>query len=990
MRAPNPQLLHTSHSLYRFIRRSLLLLLTLSLLTAPLAAQTDQATTRATAERLLNEGLQLRDEGSKDSLQQAIKKFAQAQPLFHALNDGSHEALTFLAIGSIYEPLGEKQKALDNYNQALPIFRVAGDRNGEAVTLGNVGNVYNALGEKQKALDYFNQALPLTRAVGDRRAEAVTLGNIGNVYNTLGESQKALDYYNQALSIFRAVRDRRREAMTLDAIGLVYRQLDEKQKALDYYNQALPIFRAVGDRDGEAMTLNNTGNIYDALGEIQKALDYFNQALLLSRAVGDRDGEATTLDSIGGAYADLGERQKALDYFNQALPLLRAVGDRRVEAVMLDNIGVVYGDLGEKQKALDYHNQALSLSRAVGDRSNEATALSNIAYFERENGKLNDALAHIEAALAIFESLRTKIGSEELRSSFFASVQDYYEFYIDLLMRLHKQQPAAGYDGKALQASERARARSLLELLTEAGADIRQGVDPKLVERERVLQQQLNASAQQQIQLLNGPHTDAQADAVAKEIENLTTDYQQVETQIRQTSPRYAALTQPQPLTLKEIQTQVLDSDTILLEYALGTDRSYLWAVTPTASTSYELPKRAEIETAARAFYAFLHTPPQPVASNEAAKQGLGAEMQQQVQTQSAQTAAQLSRMLLAPASALLGKKRLLIVADGMLQYIPFAALPVPVGDRGQGLGDGEKATQSANPQSPTPNPQPLIVEHEIVSLPSASTLAVLRREAGEHKAATKLLAVLADPVFERTDGRLKARAGQPAANAATPAAPADGSRGLSRGVAKAAQESGVVAADLVIPRLPATRREADAISQLAPPNARRVTLDFAASRAAATDPALADYRFVHFATHGFLDSQHPELSGLLLSMFDEHGQPQDGFLRAHEVFNLKLNADVVVLSACQTGLGKEVKGEGLVGLTRGFMYAGAPRVVVSLWNVNDAATAELMTRFYRGMLVDKLRPAQALQAAQVSMLRDKRFSAPFYWAAFTLQGEWR
>jgi CHAT domain-containing protein len=348
--------------------------------------------------------------------------------------------------------------------------------------------------------------------------------------------------------------------------------------------------------------------------------------------------------------------------------------------------------------------------------------------------------------------------------------------------------------------------------------------------------------------------------------------------------------------------------------------------------------------------------------------------------------ALKLSRMLLAPVAALLGKKRLLIVADGALQYVPFAALPAPAaGDGEPGPGVRDKASQPLPPP-----PQFLIVEHEIVSLPSASTLAVLRREAGEHKAATKTLAVLADPVFERTDERFKAGVRRPAVNTNTPAVLADESRGLGLMLAKSAQESGAAAAGLEIPRLRATRREADAINALAPPAARLEALDFAANRAAATDPALADYRFVHFATHGFLDSQHPELSGILLSMFDEQGRAQDGFLRAHEVFNLKLNADVVVLSACQTGLGKEVKGEGLVGLTRGFMFAGAPRVVVSLWSVNDAATAELMTRFYRGMLVSKLRPAQALQAAQVSMLNDKRFAAPFYWAAFTLQGEWR
>jgi CHAT domain-containing protein len=194
----------------------------------------------------------------------------------------------------------------------------------------------------------------------------------------------------------------------------------------------------------------------------------------------------------------------------------------------------------------------------------------------------------------------------------------------------------------------------------------------------------------------------------------------------------------------------------------------------------------------------------------------------------------------------------------------------------------------------------------------------------------------------------------------------------------------------LRIPRLPGTRKEAEQILSLVPATARQQAFDFNANRAKAINADLSQYRYLHFATHGFLDSQHPELSGILLSMFDEKGNPQDGFLRAHEVFNLKLPAELVVLSACQTGLGKEVKGEGLVSLTRGLMYAGSPRVVVSLWSVSDVGTAELMTRFYKEILKDGLRPAQALQAAQISMLKEKRFASPFYWAAFTLQGEWR
>ncbi|HEX8068309.1 MAG TPA: CHAT domain-containing protein [Pyrinomonadaceae bacterium] len=1010
----------------RLCRRVLLLLLTFSLLTGPLAAQTDAETKRAAAQQLINEGVQLRAVGTKEALEATIGKFTAALPLYRALGDTAHEAVTLGNIGVLYYTLGEKQKALDCFRQALPLAQADGDRQGEAMTRQNIGQTYAALDEPRQALPFFTQALALYRALGDRATEATLLQSIGGLYDLLGERQQALANHTQALALRRALGDRATEAMSLNSVGHDYSALGEKQKALDYYTQALALFRAVADRRGEATTLSNLGAVYQALGEPQQALAYVTQALPLFHALGDQRGEATTLDTLGVIYHDAGEGQKTFDHYTQALRLFRAVGDRQSEAVMLSNIGRLYDARGEHQQALNYLTQALALSRAlgdraseafmlndigvayaalgeqqqalaaftqalalrraVGDRSGEAVTLGAIAYMERNRGHLGAARDRIEEALKIIESLRTKIASQALRASYFETTQGNYEFYIDLLMRLHRQQPGAGYDGAALQASERGRARSLLELLTEAGADIRQGVDPQLVARERAAQQQLNAGAQRQLQLLSGPHTDEQAEATAREIARLAAEFQQVEAQIRQTSPRYATLTQPAPLTLRELQTQLLDADTMLLEYSLGKERSYLWAVTPTAVTSYELPKREEVEAAAGQFYKLLTARP-PQASVETLRRGPGTAAAQRAGAQLAQAAAQLSRTLLAPVAPLLGKKRLLVVADGALQYVPFAALPVPAG-----AGGGAGATSGAGAAAGTP----LVVEHEIVSLPSASTLAVLRREAGAHKGATKTLAVLADPVFEHDDERLTARVGQMGGREAGPGASAEETRNLVLGAAAkqtgvAAKESGgAEAGGLRIPRLRGTRREAEAIAALVPAGQRKEALDFAASRALAVGGELGAYRFVHFATHGLLNSERPELSGVVLSLFDERGAAQDGFLRLHEIFNLKLNADVVVLSACQTGLGKDVRGEGLVGLTRGFMYAGAPRVVVSLWNVDDAATAELMARFYRGMLVERLRPAEALRRAQVALLKEARYGAPYYWAAFTLQGEWR
>jgi CHAT domain-containing protein len=247
-----------------------------------------------------------------------------------------------------------------------------------------------------------------------------------------------------------------------------------------------------------------------------------------------------------------------------------------------------------------------------------------------------------------------------------------------------------------------------------------------------------------------------------------------------------------------------------------------------------------------------------------------------------------------------------------------------------------------------------------------------------ERRQAARTIAVFSDPVFQPDDPRVRRTSlGGETANG--------GASDTDLDLVRSAKETGMMNFE----RLIYTRKEAEAIVALASPEQWFKALDFAASRATVMNSGLDQYRIVHFATHGLVNSQHPELSGIVLSLVDEEGRSQEGFLRAHEIYNLKLNAELVVLSACSTALGKEIKGEGLAGLTRGFMYAGAPRVIASLWNVRDEATAELMKRFYRNMLIGKLSPAAALREAQVSMWREPRWAAPFYWAGFVLQGEW-
>ncbi|HUE81634.1 MAG TPA: CHAT domain-containing tetratricopeptide repeat protein [Pyrinomonadaceae bacterium] len=912
------------------------------------------------AERAFEEARRkLAPKGTTESRHAAIEKYKQALQFFQSSGDNYRQALTLSIIGLTYALSSDFQEALNYYDRALTLFRALKDTVRESSMLTNIGGAYDVLGDLRKAEKYYDQALLLVRGTKSPVLEAIILSNLGKIHGDLADWQKAIEYYDLALPLLRAAGEQRREGITLNNIGVAYSALGQPEKALQYFQQAVLLRRAGGDKAGEAQTLNNIGRVHAELGQTQKALDHSNQALALQRTAGDRLGEASTLNQIGIAHSMLGDQQKAIEFQQQSLQLRRAVGDRRGEGTTLNALGNAYGLLGQTEAALQYFDQALAIFRNVGDGQNEAQTLQGMARAERDRGNLVAARAQTQAALALIEQVRTRVGSGQLRASYLASEQDAFHFYIEVLMQLHRKNSSAGHDAEALQVSERARARSLIDLLTEARVDIRQGVDPKLVERERDLAQLLNAKSQRQLQLAAQKSSQDQLAQLNKEISALEDEYQQVKTAIRKNSPQYAALTQPEPLQVKEIQDQ-LDQDTLLLEYSLGTERSYVWAVTQNTLKTYELPGRDQIQKTAREVYELLTTRSLFKVGETATQRR---ERIAQADSKLLDVASELSQMLIGPVASELGNKRLVVVADGALQYVPFALLPIPRNT------EAEQAYV------------PLVVKHEIISLPSASTIAVQRRGLAGRKLAPRGVAVIADPVFSATDDRLKASV----RSVAQKREPTEGDAN-TRFLEHLADNSGVLA----IRRLRFTRQEASQILAVASGTSNLKAIDFRASRDTVTSKELSKYRYVHFATHGYLDSERPDLSAVVLSLVDERGKAQDGFLRAHEIYNLDLPAELVVLSACETGLGKEIKGEGLVGLTRGFMYAGARRVVVSLWNVNDKATAELMQRFYRRMLKDGQTPAASLRAAQIEMWQQKQWQSPYFWAPFVLQGEWK
>lgn len=882
----------------------------------------------------------------------------QSNTILNELGDKKREAISLNTTGVLYSNIGEMQAALDYLNRALLLRRETGDKAGEARTIANLATVYSDIGDRRQSVKLFEEALQIIRESGDKRSEAIIQNNLGLNYKVIGEYQKALDNYVQSLELRRKIGDKRGEAVTLSNIAAIHSDLDNYQLALALSEESLRIFQTGKFRRNEATTLSSMASMYSTLGEKEKALQFYEKSLEIRRAIEDFDGESSSLGGIGLIYLSKNQTRIALDFFSKELQSSIKSDNKENIARSYLRLGRGFEQLGDFPAAAENYRQALTIFREIGLNSEVADVLYYFAKLEVGRGELSSAVEKAREAIDLIEGLRSKFSSGDLRANYLASVQDYYAFYTDLLIRLHRQDATKGFDALAFQTAEKARARSLLESLGESKWDIRSGVSAELLEREKRLRQMINAKDNLRLNALRQKQSE-KAVEFEKELNALLIQYRDVQTQIRRQSPQFAALTNPEPLNLAEVQSQMLDENTVLLEYVLGAERSFLFAVTKTNIEIFDLPKRESIENLTRES---IENIKQRALENLGETVVKRTERLKKADAAAEKNLADLSRLLLNPVAGKIQNKRLLIVASGVLQYLPFVALKSP------------------KPKETNIKDRYLIESNEVVNLPSVSVLALLRQSETRRTKTKNLLAILADPVFSSDDVRLKTLTKQKENQEAI------------TGTTAIMREAQILPPQLRsdFGRLRFSRLEAEAIAGFARNNQKLVAMDFAANLKTVIGEDVQTSGIIHLATHGIINSDFPELSGVVFSLVDENGNPQDGFLRLYEIYNLRLGANLVVLSACETALGKEIKGEGIIGLTRGFMYAGASSVVASLWRVEDKATAELMKYFYQKMLKENLRPADALRRAQISMISEKNTQNPFFWAAFTLQGEYR
>ena len=823
--------------------------------------------------------------------------------------------------------------------KALALWKSRDDKDGIARTYFQIGTCYLAQNLLDDAIANFTEALKLWRGLNESAQQAKTLISLGFTEYRKPDWQAGFRYLTEAYSLL----DERAEPMQMGRIaaglGASFIENGSPELAVGQYQRALDYYRQTQHPGSIVYAAYGLGRSYFLAGDLDQATTYFQEALEVAKKEPPLTS-AMVLEYVGRVHIERGEYAAALKTFESVFESYTDAENPKEAARVRALIGQAYDRQGMFGRAKVNYEEALKSFTSLSDRVSQAAIYYALGELEMKQKHYDSANDYLKKSIDVTEDMRRISTSQDLMAAFSASVQDRYDAYIECLMEQNEQRASGKFAIKAFETSELSRARTLADMLLAFQANLAPGVDPQLAARQRELRQALRNKENDKIELLSKTVTQDQVKAFEEETARLESEYRQVNEAIRSRFPSYDELSRPTAWDLQHIQEKIPDDDAVLLEYSLGARNSYAWTITRNEFKSYKLPPQNVIKEAVQRVYPLLSTAPAPGAENELA-----------------QATAKLSQLVLAPVAAALNKQRIIVVADGALNYVPFQLL-------------------QASPDAK----EPLISKYEVINVPSASILGQLRQEKQQRRPRSKILAVFGDPAFDSNYAQLK------------DSTAADSVAALSERGPRALRNVEINADTFdpaTIQPLAYSKFELKNVSEIAGPKTF-VASGFNASRQVLETMDLSKYSILHFATHGLLDPRNPQRSGFFLSTVDAGGQRQDGFITMQDVYRLQAPVDLVVLSACRTGLGKEVRGEGLIGLTRGFMYAGASSVVASLWKVDDEATAELMKYFYANMLQKGMRPAEALRAAQNTLRQDPQWASPHYWAGFTLQGEFK
>lgn len=858
------------------------------------------------------------------------------------------------------DELDSLESSINFYTNALKIYQSLGLEKGKGAIFFAMANTYKSQANYEEATKYYQNAIDLSEKSGFIRLEGRSLSSLGVIYKLQGEYQKALDFFQKALAKNEMALDNDGISQTLGNIGATYTALGEYEKSINHFEKQLNLCQKMLNYEHIAGLYNNIAVSKVRLNDYPAALQYLEKALNLSEKINFLYGQGTYLSNIGKIYEKLKDYRKSIEYYQKSAAIHKKTGDHETEAIMLSNMGMAYKQLSEPEKAIECYNEALKMHRSLNLQRDAAVTLQRIAQLQKEQNKLVDAKNSMEAALNIIEIIQKNILVGDLRISNFSSTYEFYNDYIDTLMLLHSQNPSIGYNAQAFEVNEKVHGRSLLELLAQNSINPTLKINNDLIEQEREIRNKINQKAEE---LFKSKLTLEKSKLIEKDIQELEIEIQKVESKINEQNPTYASLINPKTLTLKEVQDKVLDDNTVLLEYSLGRERSYLWVISKNAMRSFEIGPSNNINELSQDIHKGISQ-----FFSEARferDQNKILEILEQNNKQIHNKILALSKNILAPASSLLlpGKK-LLIVPDGKLNYIPFSTIIKQ--EESNITNKGERL---------------LLEDHEITNIVSASTLFSQRMYLNQDKQKHEIT-LIGDPVFSLDDERIKPEISLIKKRETS----ISKTRNSIDNIEDLLLDTGIDRS-VSLSRLPFSGREILSIKSFIKDEKPNVFTDFQANRNNIINDTLKESKFIHFATHA-LTAKNPKTSGIIFSLVNEEGKEIDGFLSFEQILTLNLKADMVTLSACQTALGKEVEGEGLISLGRAFAYAGAKRTIITLWKVDDEATSEFMTKFYEKLLKENMSPSTALREAQIYMLKNPKWRLPYFWAGFVIEGE--
>jgi CHAT domain-containing protein/Tfp pilus assembly protein PilF len=847
--------------------------------------------------------------------------------------DRQAEADRLLERGNQLNKISQFREALQVFEKSLQIYREIKNLKGEGNALNNIGNAYSSLGKYQKSIEYHQQSLAIAKKIGDRNNQGNSLGNLGNVYYAMGQYTKAIEYHTQALEIKQQIGDLYGEGRSLGNLGNAYNLLGQYAKAIEYYQKCLPILKQINDRDGESDLYIASGIAYDGIGKYQTAIEQYQQALAIKKEIGDLNGEADALNTLGGAYDSLGQYQKAIDHYQQSLALKKQVGALSGEADALNNLGIVHNSLKQYPKAIGYFQRALVISREIGNRHTEGRALNNLGGTYRLLGDTQRAIENYQKALEIAK----EIGDRDGESLSLNSLGIAYN-------SLGQVQKTLDYYQQALAIS------------TQIGNLAGQG--QSFNNLGYIFLQQ----GQPDLAILFYKRSINVRESIRRNISGLSKESQKSYLSTIEKSYRRLA-----DLLLK--QGRVMEALQVIDFLKVQELEDYLKNIKGTDRTSQGV-KLLESEQAFIRDVAVIDFEQMPELNRQLANQ-----IQQIPKSELNQVPDYLKKI---PQGTVLFYP---LILEDRLELVLFS--------------------QNSPLISRTVN----IKQDDLKILIQDFKAELLDRDSEDFReAATKLYNVLIKPIeADLKQARAEAILYAPDGllryvplGALYDENPEDGKHWLiekyriSNLIAYSLSDfspkqktqpnilAGAFGGKTGEKRfgqnaLPATLKE---VQSIANSFANSVTLTEDDFSRQAIESKFKNHNVLHLATHAEFNTGTSDKSFIIFGNGDK--------IRLSEIADWQVpNLDLIVLSACQTGVGNLGDGVEILGFGYQVQKAGAKNAIASLWKVDDDGTQALMAAFYKELQKGDVNVTEALHRAQVSLIRSKEFNHPNYWSAF-------